>query len=59
MKKVKFSPDYLNHIIVPQVCDGYQDCPQTNKSNGGKDEDNCGDGESLEISIAGKKLRPA
>ena len=59
MKKVKFSPDYLNHIIVPQVCDGYQDCPQTNKSNGGEDEDDCGDGESLEISIAGKKLCPA
>ena len=55
MKKVKLSyHDDLNDIIVPQVCDGYQDCPQTSKSNGGEDEDDCGDGESLEISIAGK-----
>ena len=55
MKKVKLSyHDDLNDIIVPQVCDGYQDCPQTSKSNGGEDEDDCGDGDSLEISIADK-----
>ena len=46
--------DDLNQIIVLQVCDGYQDCPQTSKSNGGEDEDDCGDGISLEISIADK-----
>ena len=41
--------DDLNQIIVLQVCDGYQDCPQTSKSNGGEDEDDCGDGDSFEI----------
>ena len=50
MKKVKLSyHDDLNDIIVPQVCDGYQDCPQTSKSNGGEDENDCGDGDSFEI----------
>ena len=60
MKKVKLSyHDDLNDIIVPQVCDGYQDCPQTSKSNGGEDEDDCGDdGDSLEISIIRKKTVP-
>ena len=23
------------------MCDGNHDCPQTNKSSGGEDEDNC------------------
>ena len=51
--------DDLNQIIVLQVCDGYQDCPQTSKSNGGEDEDDCGDdGDSLEISIIRKKTVP-
>ena len=49
---------FTNHIIVLQVCDGIQDCPETEVTIGGEDEDDC-DGESLEISIADKKLGPA
>ena len=30
------------------MCDGNHDCPQTNKSSGGEDEDNC------EVSADGK-----
>ena len=31
------------------MCDGNHDCPQTNKSSGGEDEDNC------EVSADGNK----
>ena len=37
---------FTNHIIVLQVCDGIQDCPETEVTIGGEDEDDC-DGESL------------
>merc|ERR1712179_39457 len=33
-----------------QVCDGIQQCPQTSKSSGGEDEDNCsGSGDGTEV----------
>merc|ERR1719494_941493 len=42
------SDQYVCHesgdiISIAQVCDGIHDCPQTETSPGGEDEDNCGD----------------